>query len=241
MAEAVAQGEHSMFLIVEAADEGRLREFMQPVPDGGSLDIYRPRRACAQWRAVARAPSSGAGVPTLDLEEACQKAIDAGMVMHRARPQLRDVPCGARGRRRHAECAVLHAQQLAHARSRRRDLPARDRRPRRAVAELHDSRSPEHAIEDARRHAGVRRQRPARCSIRPPRERNGGWVPSARRNGPECRSSRSLTAPGCGRKQRRSCFAAPIGGRRVAPEAVRFERSLDRRCARRAMCSSPTR
>ena len=28
--EAVVQGEHTMFLIVEAADEARLREFMQP-------------------------------------------------------------------------------------------------------------------------------------------------------------------------------------------------------------------
>ena len=102
-----------------------------------------PRRACAQLRVVAarRRCRRARACPRWILEEACQKAIDAGMVMHRAHPLNCDVPCGARGRRRHAECAVLHAQQLAHARSRRRDLPARDRRPRRAVAELHDSRS----------------------------------------------------------------------------------------------------
>lgn len=37
--EAVVQGEHTLFLIVEAGDEGRLREFMQPFQMAGSLDI----------------------------------------------------------------------------------------------------------------------------------------------------------------------------------------------------------
>jgi len=87
-AEAVAQGEHSMYLIVEAADEGRLREFMRPFQMAGSLDIYPATtcvRAVASGGCAASMPAS-AGVPTLDPEEACQKAIDAGMVMHRAHP-----------------------------------------------------------------------------------------------------------------------------------------------------------
>jgi DMSO/TMAO reductase YedYZ molybdopterin-dependent catalytic subunit len=86
--EAVAQGEHTMYLIVQAVDEGRLREFMRPFQMAGSVDIY-PATTCV--RAVASggcaAPMpAGADVPTLDPEEACQQAIDAGMVMHRAHP-----------------------------------------------------------------------------------------------------------------------------------------------------------
>ena len=77
----------------------------------------------------------------------------------RASPELRDVHSGARGRCRHAECALLHAKQLRHAQSRRRDVSARDRRTRRADADVHDPRSPEHALEDSSRHAGVCRQR----------------------------------------------------------------------------------
>ena len=45
--EAVVQGEHTLYLIVEADDEGRLREFMQPFQTAGSLDIY-PASTCAR-------------------------------------------------------------------------------------------------------------------------------------------------------------------------------------------------
>ena len=86
--EAVVQGEHTMYMIVEAADEERLREFMQPFQMAGSLDIY-PASTCVRTVAsggcAAPMPVS-ADVPTLDPEEACQQAIDAGMVMHRAHP-----------------------------------------------------------------------------------------------------------------------------------------------------------
>jgi DMSO/TMAO reductase YedYZ molybdopterin-dependent catalytic subunit len=95
--EAVAQGEHTMYLIVDAVDEGRLREFMQPFQMAGSLDIY-PASTCV--RTVA---SGGCGaplpptadVPTLDPEEACQQAIDAGMVVHRAHPLNCETSLGA--------------------------------------------------------------------------------------------------------------------------------------------------
>ena len=86
--EAVVQGEHTMYLIVEAADENRLREFMQPFQMAGSLDIYPAStcvRAVASGGCAAPMPAS-ADVPTLDPEEACEHAIDAGMVMHRAHP-----------------------------------------------------------------------------------------------------------------------------------------------------------
>jgi DMSO/TMAO reductase YedYZ molybdopterin-dependent catalytic subunit len=86
--EAVVQGEHTMYLIVDAVDEGRLREFMQPFQMAGSLDIY-PASTCVRTVASggcgASLPASE-GVATLDPEDACQRAIDAGMVVHRAHP-----------------------------------------------------------------------------------------------------------------------------------------------------------
>ena len=86
--EAVVQGEHTMYLIVDAVDENRLREFMRPFQMAGSLDIYPAStcvRAVASGGCAAPMPAA-AGVPTLDPEEACQHAIDAGMLMHRAHP-----------------------------------------------------------------------------------------------------------------------------------------------------------
>jgi DMSO/TMAO reductase YedYZ molybdopterin-dependent catalytic subunit len=73
---------------VEAAEEDRLREFLQPFQTAGSLDIY-PASTCVRTVAsggcAAPFPPS-ADVPTLDPEDACQQAIDAGMVVHRAHP-----------------------------------------------------------------------------------------------------------------------------------------------------------
>ena len=94
LGEAVVQGEHTMFLIAEATDEARLREFLQPFQMAGSLDVY-PASTCA--RVVA---SGGCGaplpvgdvVPALDPEEICQDAIDAGLVVHRAHPLNCETP-----------------------------------------------------------------------------------------------------------------------------------------------------
>ena len=86
--EAVVQGEHTMYLIVEADDESGLREFMQPFQMAGSLDIY-PASTCARVVAsggcTAVMPISKS-VPALDPEGACQQAIDDGLVVHRAHP-----------------------------------------------------------------------------------------------------------------------------------------------------------
>ncbi len=94
LGEAVVQGEHTMFLIAEATDEARLREFLQPFQMAGSLDVY-PASTCA--RVVA---SGGCGaplpvgdfVPALDPEEICQHAIDAGLLVHRAHPLNCETP-----------------------------------------------------------------------------------------------------------------------------------------------------
>jgi DMSO/TMAO reductase YedYZ molybdopterin-dependent catalytic subunit len=86
--EAVVQGQHTLYLIVEAADENGLRAFMQPFQMAGSVDIY-PASTCARVVAsggcTAPQPVSGA-VPALDPEEACQQAIESGLVVHRAHP-----------------------------------------------------------------------------------------------------------------------------------------------------------
>src|SRR5689334_12628055 len=87
--EAVVQGAHTMYLIVEAAEEARLRDFLQPFQMAGSLDIY-PASTCVRTVAsggCAMPVPAAADVPTLDPEEACQQAIDAGIVVHRAHPR----------------------------------------------------------------------------------------------------------------------------------------------------------
>lgn len=85
--EAVVQGEHTLYLIVEAADEAIVRAFMQPFQMAGSVDIY-PASTCARVVAsggcAAALPSEL--IPTVDPEEACQQAIEAGLVVHRAHP-----------------------------------------------------------------------------------------------------------------------------------------------------------
>jgi DMSO/TMAO reductase YedYZ molybdopterin-dependent catalytic subunit len=86
--EAVVQGEHTLYLIVEADDEGRLREFMQPFQTAGSLHVY-PASTCVR---VVASGGCAAAMPVsehvggLDPEEACQVAIEAGLVVHRAHP-----------------------------------------------------------------------------------------------------------------------------------------------------------
>ena len=86
--EAVVHGEHTLYLIVEADDETGLRAFMQPFQMAGSIDIY-PASTCAR---VVASGGCGAALPAcdavaaLDAEVACQDAIEAGLVVHRAHP-----------------------------------------------------------------------------------------------------------------------------------------------------------
>jgi len=87
--EAVIQGDHALYLIVASSDEHRVREFMKPFAMAGTVEVY-PATTCA--RVVA---SGGCATPlpvadetarALDPEEACQRAIEAGLVVHRAYP-----------------------------------------------------------------------------------------------------------------------------------------------------------
>jgi DMSO/TMAO reductase YedYZ molybdopterin-dependent catalytic subunit len=87
--EAIVQGEHTLYLIIESRDEACVREFMAPFAMAGSVDVY-PASTCARVVAsggcAAPMPAVDDAVPALDPEEACQRAIEAGLVVHRAHP-----------------------------------------------------------------------------------------------------------------------------------------------------------
>lgn len=87
--EAVARGEHTLYMIIEAGHETLVRDYMAPFDMAGSLDVY-PASTCA-----GVASRGGCDVhllpfdtpaPVLDPEEACQQAIDDGLIVHRAHP-----------------------------------------------------------------------------------------------------------------------------------------------------------
>ena len=88
-AEAIVSGEHTLYMIVDADGEGRVREFMAPFAMAGSLDVY-PASTCAgvvsRGGCGAAAPELDEQVPALNPEEACQQAIEDGLVVHRAHP-----------------------------------------------------------------------------------------------------------------------------------------------------------
>ncbi len=87
--EAVAQGEHTLYMIIGSSDEDCVRAFMRPFAEAGSVDVY-PASTCvrvvASGGCAASVPMVDEPVPALDPEEACQHAIDAGLVVHRAHP-----------------------------------------------------------------------------------------------------------------------------------------------------------
>src|SRR4051794_16341427 len=87
-AEAVVRGEHTLYMIVEASDESLVRDYMAPFAMAGSLDVY-PASTCAG--VVSRGGCDSLlpltnTTPSLDPEEACQQAIEDGLVVHRAHP-----------------------------------------------------------------------------------------------------------------------------------------------------------
>lgn len=87
--EAVVRGEHTLYMIVEAADETFVRNYMAPFAMAGSLDVY-PASTCAgvvsSGGCEAVLPPADGLLPALDPEEACQQAIDDGLMVHRAHP-----------------------------------------------------------------------------------------------------------------------------------------------------------
>jgi DMSO/TMAO reductase YedYZ molybdopterin-dependent catalytic subunit len=87
--EAVLQAAHTLLVIAEAAREDDLRRFLQPLQNAASLEL-QPAATCSQVVAsggcAATMPALDPLVPAMDPEEACQIAIDAGLVVHRAHP-----------------------------------------------------------------------------------------------------------------------------------------------------------
>jgi DMSO/TMAO reductase YedYZ molybdopterin-dependent catalytic subunit len=86
--EAVVHGEHTLYMIVESDDEAAIRVFMEPFSMAGSVEVY-PASTCA---GVVASGGCGAPIPLVDdvpahdPEAACQDAIEAGLVVHRAHP-----------------------------------------------------------------------------------------------------------------------------------------------------------
>ncbi len=87
--EAVVRGEHTLYIILESEDEDRVRRFMQPFATAGSIDIY-PAATCAEVMAsggcAAPTPVIDDRVAAFDPAQACQRAIEAGLVVRRAHP-----------------------------------------------------------------------------------------------------------------------------------------------------------
>ena len=86
--EAVVRGAHTMFFIAEAADESLVEAFVAPFRQAGSVDVMAASTCAgvvASGGCAAPLPALG-DVPALDPETACQDAIDAGLVVHRAHP-----------------------------------------------------------------------------------------------------------------------------------------------------------
>jgi len=88
-AEAVPIGDHALYLILEARDDEQVRQFMQPFARVGTVDIQAAStcaRVVASGGCALPIRPAESGVPALDPEEACQRAIDAGLLVHRAHP-----------------------------------------------------------------------------------------------------------------------------------------------------------
>jgi DMSO/TMAO reductase YedYZ molybdopterin-dependent catalytic subunit len=97
-AEAVVRERHSLFFIVAAADEARVREFMKPFARAGSVEVSRAA-TCAQVVATGGcadgAVAAVGGASTMEPEGACQEAIEDGLVVHRAHPLNCEAPISA--------------------------------------------------------------------------------------------------------------------------------------------------
>ena len=85
-AEAVVRGQHTIYMIVESSDEGRVRSFLRPFEAAGSVEVYPASRVVSGGGCVAQIPAVEELGPAVDPREAYERAIDAGLVVHRAHP-----------------------------------------------------------------------------------------------------------------------------------------------------------
>jgi DMSO/TMAO reductase YedYZ molybdopterin-dependent catalytic subunit len=85
--EAVVEGDHVMYMILEADSEEGVRRFVEPFARAGTVEVH-PASTCVRTVAsggcVAAPPDVASGA--VDPEEACETAIAAGLLVHRAHP-----------------------------------------------------------------------------------------------------------------------------------------------------------
>ena len=89
---------HTLVIIADADSEDVLREFLRPFEAAGTVSV-ESASTCAQVVAGGGcegiAPALDPAVPALDPEEACEEALDAGLVVHRAHPLNCETPLPA--------------------------------------------------------------------------------------------------------------------------------------------------
>lgn len=87
--EAVVQDTHTLLMIAESNSEEDLLRFLSPLAQAGTLEVERAAscaRVVANGGCASATPTLDPLVTALDPEEACQDALDAGLVVHRAHP-----------------------------------------------------------------------------------------------------------------------------------------------------------
>jgi DMSO/TMAO reductase YedYZ molybdopterin-dependent catalytic subunit len=85
--EAVVRGAHTLFFIAAAADEAGLQAFLTPFRQAGEVEVLAASTCAgvvASGGCDALAPAVSAA--SLDPADACQDAIEAGLLVHRAHP-----------------------------------------------------------------------------------------------------------------------------------------------------------
>jgi DMSO/TMAO reductase YedYZ molybdopterin-dependent catalytic subunit len=89
---------HTLVMIAEADNEETLRAFLRPFEQAGTVEV-ESASTCAQVVAgggcQALQPMTDPNVPALSPDEACQEALDAGLVVHRAHPLNSETPLPA--------------------------------------------------------------------------------------------------------------------------------------------------
>ena len=89
---------HTLVMIAEAENEGVLRDFLRPFEAAGTVSVEAAStcaRVVAGGGCEGLLPAVDPAVPSLDPEEACEDALDAGLVVHRAHPLNCETPLPA--------------------------------------------------------------------------------------------------------------------------------------------------
>jgi DMSO/TMAO reductase YedYZ molybdopterin-dependent catalytic subunit len=89
---------HTLVMIAEAESEDVLREFLRPFEAAGTVSVESAStcaRVVAGGGCEGMLPALDPAVPSLDPEEACEDALDAGLVVHRAHPLNCETPLPA--------------------------------------------------------------------------------------------------------------------------------------------------